>query len=229
MLNALTQTVRRFVRERLLPAEARVERGGCDPLRTYRRDARAGAVRHVDPGGVWRARPDDGRGGAGRPGTRLRVAGIPLGDRHQQRHRLARASSSTAPTRRSSIGCRAWRAGRSIGSFALTEPDVGSDAGSIDDRGAARRRPLRAQRHQALHHQARWPMCSPSWRARGRPVRRNHRVPRPERQSGPDLGAIDKKMGQRGTRTCDVIFDDCRVARRCRASAASRAGGSRRR
>ncbi len=28
---------------------------------------------------------------------------------------------------------------------------------------------------------------------------------------GLSLGPVDKKMGQRGTRTCDVIFDNCRV------------------
>ena len=44
--------------------------------------------------------------------------------------------------------------GEIVGSFALTEPEAGSDAGSLqDERPARRRRRLRHQRHQALHHQ----------------------------------------------------------------------------
>jgi hypothetical protein len=44
--------------------------------------------------------------------------------------------------------------GEIVGSFCLTEPDVGSDAGRAENLGAARRqRRLSDQRHQALHHQ----------------------------------------------------------------------------
>jgi hypothetical protein len=45
--------------------------------------------------------------------------------------------------------------GEYLTSFCLTEPEAGSDAGSLEDPGRARRRPLRPQRHQALHHQFR--------------------------------------------------------------------------
>ncbi len=50
--------------------------------------------------------------------------------------------------------------GELIASFALTEPEAGSDAASLRTTARARRRPLRPQRHQALHHQ----------RAAGRPL-----------------------------------------------------------
>ena len=43
--------------------------------------------------------------------------------------------------------------GELIGSFALTEPGSGSDAGVAHDERAARGRPLRPQRREALHHQ----------------------------------------------------------------------------
>jgi acyl-CoA dehydrogenase len=105
-------------------------------------------------------------------------------------------------------------AGEIIGSFALTEPGSGSDAASLTHHRRARRRPLRHQRHQALHHQ----------RARSRRVHRDgaHRPARKgaggisafivERGTpGLSLGKIDKKMGQRGAHTCDVIFENCRV------------------
>ena len=43
--------------------------------------------------------------------------------------------------------------GETIASFALTEPESGSDAASLNNARSARRRPLRRERHQALHHQ----------------------------------------------------------------------------
>ena len=43
--------------------------------------------------------------------------------------------------------------GEIIGSFALTEPEAGSDAGSLTTRRATARRRLRHQRHEALHHE----------------------------------------------------------------------------
>ena len=66
---------------------------------------------------AYRARPD--------------LARLPLAVRHQHRHRLAGHRASTAPMRRRATICRSWRPARLIASFALTEPEAGSDAASL--------------------------------------------------------------------------------------------------
>ena len=62
-------------------------RGGRGPRGDRPRDAGDGAVRPLHPGGIWRARPHHGGGGAGRARVRADHAGLPLGVRHQCRDR----------------------------------------------------------------------------------------------------------------------------------------------
>ena len=184
VLNALTETVRRFVRERLLPAEARVEEENAIP---------AELIAEMRELGLFGMSIPEEYGGLGltmeeevlrRLRARLRLAGLSLGHRHQQRHRLAGHHRRRHRGSRSNTGCRAWRRGEIIGSFALTEPDVGSDAGSVKTTARRDGDHYVLERHQALHHQ----------RARGRRLHRHgahrwprsgrcHRVPRAERQS----------------------------------------------
>lgn len=104
--------------------------------------------------------------------------------------------------------------GQMIGSFALTEPDAGSDAGS-----------LRTSAHR----------CDDGWILNGTKrfitnapqaglftvfARTNSAIKGPRgvsaflvERAAPGLrfGNPDRKMGQNGAQTCDVIMEDCRV------------------
>ena len=101
--------------------------------------------------------------------------------------------------------------GELIGSFALTEPGSGSDAGVAFDDGASRRRCLRAERHEALHHQR---ARSGHFHRDGAHRRRGQAVPAASPRSSSSAARRacrwarpDRKMGQRGAHTCDVIFE----------------------
>jgi acyl-CoA dehydrogenase len=104
--------------------------------------------------------------------------------------------------------------GEIVGSFALTEPDAGSDAGSL--RTSARR----VDGGWILNGTKRYITNAPlaglfTLFARTDPglaggagvsaflVERN--------SPGLRLGKTDRKMGQNGSQTCDVILEDCRV------------------
>jgi len=104
--------------------------------------------------------------------------------------------------------------GEMIGSFALTEPDAGSDAGSL------RTTATRDGDSYILNGTKRFITNAPhasifTVMARTEPGSKG-----PQGVSafiveavtpGLSLGKIDKKMGHRGAHTCDVIFDECRV------------------
>ncbi|HXZ01467.1 MAG TPA: acyl-CoA dehydrogenase family protein [Stellaceae bacterium] len=104
--------------------------------------------------------------------------------------------------------------GEIIASFALTEPNAGSDAASL--KTSARR----AGNGWVLNGTKRFITNAPeaglfTVMARTDPETKGAggisaflvEVPNP----GLKLGRIDRKMGQRGAHTCDVIFEDCRV------------------
>lgn len=105
-------------------------------------------------------------------------------------------------------------AGEVIGSFALTEPNAGSDAASLQT--SAR---LEGD-HYVLNGTKRFITNAPhahifTVMARTDPDKRGASGISAfivERGTpGLSLGKIDKKMGQKGAHTCDVIFEDCRV------------------
>lgn len=104
--------------------------------------------------------------------------------------------------------------GEIIGSFALTEPDVGSDAGSV--RTTARR----DGEHYVLNGTKRFITNAPlaglfTVMARTDPDSKGARgvsafaVEAGTR--GLSTGKPEKKMGQQGAHVCDVIFEDCRI------------------
>ena len=104
--------------------------------------------------------------------------------------------------------------GEIIGSFALTEPDSGSDAASL--RTAA----VRDGDDYVIDGVKRFITNAPeagvfTVMARTDPARKDAGAISAflvERGTpGLSLGKIDKKMGQRGAHTCDVIFERCRV------------------
>src|SRR5262245_37838460 len=102
--------------------------------------------------------------------------------------------------------------GAVIGSFALTEPDAGSDAGSIKTSAE------RDGDHYVINGTKRYITNAPVADVFALMARTGGPGPAgitaflvPRDSTGLSLGPIDRKMGQRGTRTCDVILENCRV------------------
>jgi len=104
--------------------------------------------------------------------------------------------------------------GELIGSFALTEPDAGSDAASL--KTSARR----DGDHYVLDGTKRFITNAPEAGVFTVMARTDPAIKGGAGISafiveagtpGLSLGKVDKKMGQRGAHTCDVIFEDCKV------------------
>lgn len=211
LLTALTETVRRFVRERLVPAEAQVEEDNAIP------QALIDEMRSM---GLFGMSIPEAYGGLGLTMEEEVLVAFELG--------------YTSPAFRSVIGTNNgigsqgiivdgtdeqkshWlplmATGEVIGSFALTEPDVGSDAASV--KTAA----VRDGDFYVLNGTKRYITNAPVADVFTVMARTGDTgaggvsafiVPRSS--PGLSLGPVDRKMGQRGTRTCDVIFDNCRI------------------
>ncbi len=105
-------------------------------------------------------------------------------------------------------------AGEIIGSFALTEPESGSDAASL------RTTAVRDGDDYVINGTKRFITNAPeasifTVMARTDPARKGgsgiSAFIAEASTPGIALGKIDKKMGQRGAHTCDVVFENCRV------------------
>ncbi|SFU14880.1 acyl-CoA dehydrogenase family protein [Pseudomonas marincola] len=104
--------------------------------------------------------------------------------------------------------------GELVGSFALTEPGSGSDAASL------RTTAVRDGDHYVLNGTKRFITNAPQAGIFTVMARTNSEIKGAGGISafiveagtpGLSLGKIDRKMGQKGAHTCDVIFEDCRV------------------
>jgi acyl-CoA dehydrogenase len=104
--------------------------------------------------------------------------------------------------------------GELIASFALTEPGSGSDAASLNTRA------VRDGDHYVIDGTKRFITNAPEAGIFTVMARTNADVRGAGGISafivergipGVSLGKIDKKMGQKGAHTCDVIFENCRV------------------
>ena len=104
--------------------------------------------------------------------------------------------------------------GEVIASFALTEPDAGSDAASL------RTSAVRDGDHYVVNGTKRYITNAPwasvfTLMARTDPTNKGaggvSAFIVDAKSPGITLGSIDRKMGQRGAHTCDVIFDNVRV------------------
>ncbi len=211
LLTALTDSVRRFVRERLVPAEAGVEEDNAIP---------GELVDEMRAMGLFGMSIPEIYGGLGLTMEEEVLVAFELG--------------YTSPAFRSLIGTNNgigsqgiivdgteeqkndWlprmATGEVIGSFALTEPDVGSDAASVKTSAA------RDGDGYVLSGTKRYITNAPIAdlftviaRTGGPGAGGLSAFLVPRESPGLTFGPVDKKMGQRGTRTCDVIFDDCRV------------------
>jgi acyl-CoA dehydrogenase len=101
-----------------------------------------------------------------------------------------------------------------IGSFALTEPEAGSDAASLKTTA------VRDGDHYILNGTKRFITNAPEAGIFTVMARTDTTIKGAggisafiveAKTPGLSLGKIDKKMGQKGAHTCDVIFEDCKV------------------
>ncbi|MBB4287444.1 acyl-CoA dehydrogenase family protein [Roseospira goensis] len=209
----LVATCRRFVDERLIPAEAQVADADAIPAEIVA-EMRAlglfGLSIAPEYGGLGLTTEEEAllvfELGRAAPAFRSKVAtnvgigaqGIALdGTAAQKARYLPRLAS-----------------GELIGAFALTEPDVGSDAGSV--RTSARR----DGDAYVLNGTKRYITNGPdaglfTVMARTDPDRSGAAGVSAfavERDTpGLSTGTPERKMGQQGAPVCDVIFDECRV------------------
>lgn len=209
----LIASVRRFVDNRLIPAEARVEADDAIPvdIAAEMRDfGLFGMSIPVEHGGLGLSMAEEVEVafvlGRAAPAFRSLIGtnngigsqGIVIdGTEEQKAQWLPRLAS-----------------GQTISSFALTEPDAGSDAASIS---------LAARRdgdHYVLSGTKRYITNAPvaglfTVMARTEPDVKGAKgisaLLVEADTPGVIVGKPDRKMGQRGALTADVVFDDCRV------------------
>ena len=212
-LNILLDSLRRFVREALIPREQEVADTDAIP---------ADIVAHMRELGLFGLSIPEEYGGLA----------LTMEEEVLAAFEIARAS----PAFRSLIGTnngigsqgividgteeqkRHWlprmASGEVIGSFALTEPGAGSDAGSLSTTA------VRDGDHYVINGSKRFITNAPEagvYTVMARTDSSNKGAGGVsafivERGTpGLALGRIDRKMGQRGAHTCDVIFDNCRV------------------
>lgn len=212
IFDALIDTVRRFVAERLRPLEAEVEEADAIPLHI---------VEEMKALGLFGLSIAEEFGG--------------LGLTMLEECRVAIEMGRTTPAFRSTFGTNVgigsqglvmagtpeqkaeWLPkianGEIITSFALTEPDVGSDSGAVKARAVkdgdvyrlsgTKRYITNADKAQLFTVMAR---TSDEPGARGVSA---FLVPRD--LPGVSIGEPEKKMGQKGAKVADVIFDDVPV------------------
>ena len=207
----LLDTVQRFVRERLVPAENRVEEHDEVPPEI---------VQEMKDLGLFGLSIPEEYGG--------------IGLSMSQECRVAYEIGKTALAFRSVFGTNVgigsqgilmdgtedqkayWlpkvATGELIMSFALTEPDAGSDSAAIKTQG------VRDGDHYLLSGTKRFITNAPRAGAFTLMARTDgpgaggiSSFVVPAGLPGLTLGKPDKKMGQRGTKTCDVILDKVRV------------------
>ena len=210
---ALLDSVRRFVRERLVPAEVQV------------------AETDVIPEDIVQEMREMGLFGLTIPEA---YGGLEL--TMEEETRLLFELCKTSPAFRSVIGTTVGIGSQGIlmdgtpeqkayylpklatgelsASFALTEPDVGSDAASL------RTTAIKDGDHYVVNGTKRYITNAPHSKiftlmARTNPADKGaggvSAFIVDANTPGITLGKIDKKMGQRGAHTCDVIFDNVRV------------------
>lgn len=216
-MNGLLDGVRRFVRERLVPAEELVAETDAIP---------ADIVRDMKELGLFGLTIPESYGG--------------LGLTMEEESLLMIELCQTAPAFRSLIGTTVgigsqgilmdgtaeqkdrWlpplARGDLIASFALTEPESGSDAASIRTR--ARRGCDDSGDHFVIDGTKRFITNAPEAGVFTLMARTDPGDPGAggisafivdAKSPGISLGRTDRKMGQKGAHTCDVIFDAVRV------------------
>ncbi|MBU3070164.1 acyl-CoA dehydrogenase family protein [Aestuariicella sp. G3-2] len=212
-LNQLIDTLSRYVRDRLVPLESQVAEEDAIP------DAVVEEMREM---GLFGLTIPEEYGGLGLTMEEEVLVAMELG--------------KTSPAFRSLIGTNngigsagivfdgteeqkqkylpKYASGELIGSFCLTEPDVGSDSASVKTTA------VRDGDHYIINGTKRFITNAPRAGTFTVMARTDSSVKGAKGVSafiveagleGISLGAKDKKMGQAGSHTCDVIFDNVRV------------------
>lgn len=211
-LTLLIDAVRRFVTERLVPAEDELAHSGAVP---------DDIVREMRDLGLFGLSISPDYGGLGLTMEEEVLVVFELGQTSPAFRSLAGTNIGIGSQSIVLAGTDAQRAeylprlasGELIGSFALTEPDAGSDAMSL------RTTAQRDGDDYILNGTKRYITNAPiaglfSVMARTAPERRADSISCflvPAGTPGITLGKPDKKMGQAGALTCDVVFESCRV------------------
>ena len=213
ILDQLVDSVRRFVRDRLIPAEADVAEEDRIPEQIVSEMKELGLYGLSIPqeyGGLGLTMEEEAlvafEIGYTSPAFRSLVGtnngigsqGIIMDGSDEQKHKyLPRLAT-----------------GELVASFCLTEPEAGSDAGSLRTRArregdeyvisGTKRFITNAPVADIFTVMARTDPDTPGARGISAFIVESDR-------DGVSLGKPYKKMGQQGTHVCDVIFDDCRV------------------
>ncbi|KTE18737.1 MULTISPECIES: acyl-CoA dehydrogenase family protein [unclassified Sphingopyxis] len=212
-LSQFLDTLDRFVRERLVPCEAEVAENDAIP------PALTEEIRIM---GLFGMSIPQEYGGLGLTMTEEVKAAFVLGQASPAFRSLIGTNNGigsqgiiidgTAEQRERYLPRLAT--GELISSFALTEPDAGSDAGSLSTSAK------RDGDHYVINGTKRFITNAPhaglfTVFARTKPGSTNSSGVTAflvdGDTAGITFGARDRKMGQRGTHTCDVIFQDVRV------------------
>lgn len=213
LLDQLINMVDRFVKERLMPAEQEVAENYQIPDEI---------VREMKELGLFGMTIPEEYGG--------------LGLTMEEEIYVAMALGRTSPAFRSILGTNngigsaavvfdgteeqkqrflpKYASGEWVGCFCLTEPDVGSDAGSV--KTTARREGDFYIINGTKRYITNGPVADTfNVMARTDPKIKGARGISAfiveKGTPGISLGPVDRKMGQAGSLTCDVIFEDCKV------------------
>lgn len=212
-LNALLDAVNRFVRERLVPAEALVAETDEIP---------PDIVQEMKALGLFGMTVPEDYGGLGLTMEEESLVIIAMGQTSPCFRSLFGTTVGIGSQGILLDGTEAQKArylprlatGELIASFALTEPEAGSDAASL--RTAA----VRDGDHYVVNGTKRFITNAPHAGIFTLMARTDPRDKGAGGVSafiveagtpGLSIGKRDKKMGQRGAHTADVIFEDCRV------------------
>jgi acyl-CoA dehydrogenase len=213
MLNQFLDTISKFVRERLVPAENEVAENDAIP---------EDIVQEMKNMGLFGMTIPEEYGGLGLTMEEEVLVAIELG--------------RTSPAFRSLIGTNngigsaaivfdgtetqkqtylpKYASGELIGSFCLTEPDVGSDAAAVKTTA------VKKGDEYIINGTKRYITNAPRAGTFTVMARTDTSIKGAKGISafiidastpGISLGPKDKKMGQQGSYTCDVIFEDCHV------------------
>jgi acyl-CoA dehydrogenase len=209
----LTQTIERFVRERLIPREQEVVDTDAIPediVAEMRRMGLFGLTIPEEYGGLGLTMEEEVRVAFAL--CRASPAFRSIAGTNNGIGSLGIVFDGTSDQKKKYLPRLA--AGELIGSFALTEPGSGSDAGSLTTRAR------REGDHYVLNGAKRYITNAPqagifTVMARTNPESKDASGVSAfivERETkGLTVGTPDRKMGQRGAQTADVVFDDVRV------------------
>ena len=212
-LNTLLDTVSRFVRERLVPREQEVAENDRIPDEI---------VQEMKELGLFGLSIPEEYGGLGLTMEEEVLVALELGQTSPAFRSIMGTNNGIGSQGIIMDGTDAQKerylprmaTGEIIGSFALTEPDVGSDAGSVKTTA------IRDGDHYVINGTKRYITNAPYASVFTLMARTDPSQKGPGGVSaflvdadtpGITLGKPDKKMGQSGSHTCDVIFEDARV------------------